>query len=373
VSIDTRNPLGYLHTWKPYKKGQVMLARVEDVLAEYAAHLPLTCRQIYYRMIGAYGYPKGEKFEDSLYTLLVNARRAGTIPFESIRDDTIANCGGAWHDDVEGVWRGVDATLRDIGFNRQAGQPQRLEVWCEAAGMVPQLRKITHEYSIPVYSSGGFNSLTAIRQIVDDCIAQGGRIEGERRLEWPDDGDDDILPALPRVIGRHVEGQDTTVVLHLGDFDPSGVSIFERVRDDVTAFLEDDAPELSFEAVRVALTREQIDEHKLPTDPVKTRDSRSKTWTRERRGCGPDRTHKCELEALAPDLVAELLKAAIEKRLDDDALAEAKLQEKRDRSGLWYARGVPDFEISPYRDFRNGRRQLGDFARRRLDWRWDAA
>jgi hypothetical protein len=349
VSNETRNPLGYLDEWRPYKKTQVMLARVQDVLAEYEAHLPLTCRQIYYRMIGAFGYPKGEKFEDSLYTLLVNARRARIIPFESIRDDTIANCGGAWHDDIEGVWRGVDATLKEVGFNRQAGQPQRLEVWCEAAGMVPQLRKITHEYSIPVYSSGGFNSLTAIRQIVDDCIAHGERI-----------------------VDGYVEGQDNTVVLHLGDFDPSGVSIFERVRDDVEAFLEDDAPGLYFEARRVALTREQIDEHDLSTDPVKTRDSRSKTWVRERRGCGPDRTHKCELEALPPDLVAKLLQEAIRDLVDSKAFREAKAQEERDRSGLWYVRGVPDFEISPYRDFGNGRRQLGDFARRPLadlDWR----
>jgi hypothetical protein len=387
VSNETRNPLGYLDAWRPYKKTQVMLARVQDILAEYEDHLPLTCRQIYYRMIGAFGYPKGEQFEDSLYTLLVNARRARIIPFESIRDDTIANCGGAWHEDVDGVWRGVDATLKDVGFNRQAGQPQRIEVWCEAAGMVPQLRKITHEYSIPVYSSGGFNSLTAIRQIVDDCIAHGGRIK--EWLESPDGEDTDAeawrrfmvefaskgratLPLLKPQFRRHIEGQGNTVVLHLGDFDPSGVSIFERVRDDVTAFLRQDAPALKFRARRVALIREQITEHGLPTDPVKTRDGRSRTWIRERRGCGPDRTHKCELEALPPDLVAKLLQNAIRDLIDPKAFKEAKRQEERDRSGLWYLRGVPDFEISPYRDFRNGHRQLGDFARRRLedlDWR----
>jgi hypothetical protein len=140
------------------------------------------------------------------------------------------------------------------------GQPQRMEVWCEAAGMVPQLRRITHEYSIPVYSSGGFNSLTAIRQIVDDCVAC----------------------------------EQDTVVLHLGDYDPSGVSIFERVRDDVEAFLEVDAPFVSFEAARVALTREQVDAHDLPMDAITTRDSRSLTWIKQ------GRTEKCELEALAP-------------------------------------------------------------------------
>jgi hypothetical protein len=72
------------------------------------------------------------------------------------------------------------------------------------------------------------------------------------------------------------------------------VSIFERVRDDVEAFLEVDAPFVSFEAARVALTREQVDAHDLPMDAITTRDSRSLTWIKQ------GRTEKCELEALAP-------------------------------------------------------------------------
>jgi hypothetical protein len=70
--------------------------------------------------------------------------------------------------------------------------------------MLPQLAKVADEYSIPVYSCGGFNSLPAIRQIVDAAAD---------------------------------EDRDTTV-LHLGDYDPSGESIFERVVEDVQAFSE---------------------------------------------------------------------------------------------------------------------------------------
>jgi len=245
------------------------------------------------------------------------------------------NCGGVWYDDVDGVWRSIDGALAAAQRNKQEGQPQRIEVWCEAAGMVPQLRRITHPYSIPVYSSGGFNSLTAIRQIVDDCVAYS---------------------------------EQDTVLLHLGDYDPSGVSIFERVRDDVTAFLEEDFLSVSFEAVRVVLTKDQIDEHGLPMDAITTKDERSKTWLRQ------GRTHKCELEALAPDVVADLLTNAIKDRIDNDAFESAKRQEARDRSGLWYGRGVPDFEIPPTMDFKNRRhrRQLGDFARHVVDVRTEA-
>jgi hypothetical protein len=325
MSNETRNPLGYLENWQPYRKGQIMLGQVKCILDEYADYLPLTCRQIYYRMIGEFGHPKGKQFSTSLYDLLVNARRGREIPFEHIRDDGIMSCAGSWYDSVEGVWRTVDGTLEAYRRNRQQGQPQRMEVWCEAAGMVPQLRRVTHPYSIPVYSSGGFNSLTAIRQIVDDCIAY----------------------------------DEDTVLLHLGDYDPSGVSIFERVRDDVTAFLREDDPSLGFEAVRVVLTKDQIDEHGLPMDPITTKDSRSLAWIRD------GTTDKCELEALAPNVVADLLTKAIEERIDAEPFGAIEREERSERSGLWYSRGVPEFEIPLRTDFRNGRcRQLGDFARR---------
>jgi len=37
--------------------------------------------------------------------------------------------------------------------------------WCEASGMVPQLQRIADPFGIGVYSSGGFDSVTAKHQI----------------------------------------------------------------------------------------------------------------------------------------------------------------------------------------------------------------
>src|SRR5690606_30299136 len=76
------------------------------------------------------------------------------------------------------------------GYTRDklAGQPKHLEVWCEAAGMLPQLARAAEPYSVPVYSSGGFDSLTAKKRLADRIC----------RIGKP------------------------TVILHLGDYDPSG-------------------------------------------------------------------------------------------------------------------------------------------------------
>jgi hypothetical protein len=251
-----------------------MLGQVQQILEEYEAHLPLTVRQIYYRMVGAYRHPKGAKFNAALGDLLTNARRAGSIPFESIRDDGIMG-GGYWPADLRMFLRGVDLDHKYYELDRQHDQEVRLEIWCEAAGMLPQLAKVADEFSIPVYSCGGFNSLTAIRQIV-----------------------------------AAASESDATAVLHLGDYDPSGVSIFNRVVEDVRAFLAVDAPHNHFEGVRVAITEEQIAEHELEMDPITTRDSRSLAWIAE------GRTEKCELEALSPDVIADTLREQIENHID---------------------------------------------------------
>jgi hypothetical protein len=301
---DSKRPAGYIAKWQPYRKRQIMLAQVKQILEEYHDHLPLTARQIYYRMVAAYRHEKGAKFASSLGDLLVDARRAREIPFEAIRDDGIMHGGTWWTDSLADHLRNAHDHLHGHDLNRLNDQPFRLEVWCEAAGMIPQLERVTREFSIPVYSCGGFNSLTAIRQIVDDVVG---------------------------------DGRDT-LLLHLGDYDPSGVSIYERVITDVKAFLAEDAPDVTFDGVRVALTEGHIPEHKLPMDPITTRDSRSMAWAKQ------GKTDKCELEALPPDVIAKILRAAIEEHLDLDAVEEVREQEARERDALKSLPSVISYE-----------------------------
>lgn len=72
-----RRPRGYAD-WRPQRKTQVILDQVAAVLDEYADYLPLTVRQIFYRLVGAYGYEKTERAYARLCEYLVRARRAGS-------------------------------------------------------------------------------------------------------------------------------------------------------------------------------------------------------------------------------------------------------------------------------------------------------
>src|SRR5262249_54395987 len=72
-------------------------------------------------------------------------------------------------------------------------------------GMVPQLERVAHPFGVTVMSGGGFDSLT-------DKHKFAAALAGHDRL---------------------------TLVLHIGDHDPSGVNMFLAFLEDVEAFTRD--------------------------------------------------------------------------------------------------------------------------------------
>ncbi len=72
--------------WAPRSESLELLIQIQAVLDEYRDFLPLSCRSIFYRLIGRFGFPKTEAAADRAYNVIGRARRAGLIPFESISD-----------------------------------------------------------------------------------------------------------------------------------------------------------------------------------------------------------------------------------------------------------------------------------------------
>jgi hypothetical protein len=267
--ISTR-PRGFT-PWEPRAATRDLLDQVRAVLAEYREFLPLTCRQIYYRLVGRYAFDKTEKAYSRLCEHLVRARRARIILFEAIRDDGIAPLSpNAWESGSEFL-DAVRHQAAELHLDRTAGQKTRLVVICEAAGMAPQLARVAHPYGIMVLPSGGFDSLT-------------GKYDFARQL---------------------IDHDRPTEVLHTGDHDPSGTHLFLAYAEDVSAFAAEMGGDVTF--TRLAVTPEQIERLELPTAPAKDSD---------RRAFNGD---TCQAEAIAPDDLADILRTAIESRIDMDA------------------------------------------------------
>jgi hypothetical protein len=293
-----RRPVGYA-AWRPQRNTRKLLGQVEAVLEEYADHLPLSVRQIFYRLVAAHGYEKTERAYNRLGEHLGRARRARLVPFEAIRDDGVITASSTSYRGIPDFEDETARRAKRYRRDRQAGQPVRVELWCEAAGMLHQLDRVAGRFSVPVFSSGGFVSLTAMRQIAD----------------------------------RALERQVPTVLLHVGDLDPSGESVFDRIAEDAAAFVEADRhlATLRVEAKRVALTREQVAEHNLPEAPAKRSDSRSRGW----------QGGTCQLEALPPDVLAGLVEAAIVAELDMGRFERVLGEEAAERAQLL---GLPSGE-----------------------------
>src|SRR5262249_43339896 len=156
--IKTR-PRGFV-PWSPRPETLILLDQVKGVLEEYEAYLPLTCRQIFYRLVGAHDYEKTENAYSRLCEMLNRARRAEMIDMGAIRDDGGQKIEPFMWSSVDELVGNLRLQVRDFRLDRQEGQDIRLVVMCEAAGMAPQLASAVDEYGITVISSGGFDSVT---------------------------------------------------------------------------------------------------------------------------------------------------------------------------------------------------------------------
>lgn len=275
--------------WKPQGKSLALLDQVRAVLREYRGHLPLTVRQIFYRLVGAHGFPKTERAYKNLGELLNRARRAGHVPFEHIRDDGIIVREPPSWDSPAALLRWGVAEADRFRLDRQHGQSVRLFLAVEAGGMVPQVGRVAHEYGVPVLSCGGFDSTTAKHELA-----------------------------------RMAAAEPAAEILHIGDYDPSGESVFKALAEDVRAF----AGRGSFiRFTRLAVTPGQIEELELPTAPPKPTD---------RRVFGGEAT--AQAEAIPPDILPGIIRDAIEARQDvsirDTVLADEQAAREQLRDVL---------------------------------------
>jgi hypothetical protein len=295
---------GYVRDWRPHGKTRRLLGQVEEIFGLYADYLPLTLRQIFYVLVGRYAFEKTERAYGGLTETLVTARRTGRIDWRNLRDDTLTVIPPYKRFATERSffnWLGREH-VENFEIDPTIGQTVALDVVCEAAGMTRQLERVADPYGITVYSGSGFDSLTTKFETVERIVARQYERRGKR-----------------------------TVILRVGDFDPSGRSMIDAFAADVWAFLaeyplysdgsREDLSDL-LDVKHVTVTEAQIDEYDLPTAPQKATDKRAGFMART-----------VQAEALPPDVLADVLRDAIEDELD-----VPMLEAQRRRGDLEYAR-----------------------------------
>jgi hypothetical protein len=91
------------------------------------------------------------------------------------------------------------------------------------------------------------------------------------------------------------------VILHFGDHDPSGIDMTRDIKDRLAVF----GCEITLE--RLALNMDQIEQYNPPPNPAKKTDARFKNYVLE------FGSESWELDALDPDVLVDLVEAAIDR------------------------------------------------------------
>ncbi len=245
--------------------------------------IDLTLRQLYYRLVAQDVIPNNLRSYKNLGNLISDARRAGLIDWEAIVDRARNLMHfPRWDSPLEALRH--RAQQYDIDW--WAKQDVRVEVWVEKEALIGVVAKGCEPYRVDHFACKGYVS------------------------------DSEIWRAAQRVIERARDYGQGTVIIHLGDHDPSGIDMTRDIEDRFKMFSEHYAGAVVIK--RIALTMDQIEEEQPPPNPAKESDSRFQSYL-ETYG-----DESWELDSLPPPYIVGLISEHIEPLINQKEWAKSK-------------------------------------------------
>jgi len=243
------------------RKTQLLIGKINELLGQFGT---MTVRQVYYQLV-----PLGFNYRQICYALNVG-REQSVIDSDSVLDRSRPLYGFD-------TWVNPDEVLtyyeKHYKLDYWSDSANKVEIWTEKDALSAILNEEAERWRVPVRVTRGFLSTS-------------------NKIHW---------------------GNDNTVILYFGDFDPSGLSIDLDLQSG--KFLE------FAEFHRIALTEDQIRQFNLPSVPVKRDDPRANEYIKLYGNEG------WELDALNPDILKLLVGTSIKKYVTFD-LAQ-KIEEEQ--------------------------------------------
>lgn len=268
-----------------------IIEKADDIINEYIAQgFSLTLRQLYYQFVSRAYLDNTEQNYKRLGSIISDARRAGLIDWKAIEDRTrFVRSNSFWSSPKSILKAARDSYRRDLWEN----QPTRLEVWIEKDALIGVIDDICRDNDIPYFSCRGYVS------------------------------DSEIWSAANRIVSNENKDQNT-IIIHLGDHDPSGIDMTRDINDRLELFTRGGL----FSIERVALNMDQIETLNPPPNPAKINDSRYDSYVDK---YGPE---SWELDALEPAYIIELIEDAIQRHRDENLHNEAHDRQETERQIL---------------------------------------
>ncbi|OPX33821.1 MAG: hypothetical protein B1H12_11195 [Desulfobacteraceae bacterium 4484_190.2] len=271
------------------KKSLELLVQVQKIIRSY--DFALTLRQIYYQLVAKQIIPNQQRFYKKLSRLCVIGRDEGILPEDAFADRLRQVDRLASYHDLADYMATVGVAYRK---NKWENQNSYIEIWTEKDALRDVLSEITYAYDVNLMVVRGQVSRTAI-------------FESYERF------------------AENLERGKNCHLYYAGDFDPSGLSIFNSLKERIRQY-GTDGERITFE--RIALTPEQIDAYNLPSDPGKQSDPNYKRFVSE---YGDS---VVELDSLPPEALRDIVRNCIEKHIDQVLLSQVREIEQEEQTIL---------------------------------------
>lgn len=266
-----------------------MIRTINGILDNYSAQgYDLSLRQLYYQLVARNIVPNTERSYKNIGVLVSDARLAGLIDWEIIKDrgrEMLQN--SHWNSPAEIV----RAAANQYRVDHWASQSAYVEVMVEKQALEGVLVPVCRDLDVPFTANKGYSSSSAMYE------------------------------ASKRYLQRSREGKEL-FVLYLGDHDPSGIDMSRDVLERLELFTDASGVEVK----RLALNMDQVHELNPPENPAKITDSRAHGYIK-RFG-----RSSWELDAIEPAQLASL--QAVSALIDQDEWAESHDRQDAGRSKL---------------------------------------
>ncbi len=248
-----------------------VIERANQVCEAYAQQgYNLTLRQLYYQFVSRDWLPNNMQSYKRLGSIVNDARLAGLIDWNHLEDRTRNLSRLAMWDSPEAI---VDAVAAQYRTHLWDNQDWYVEVWVEKEALADVVSRPAERWFVPYFPCRGYVSQS------------------------------EMWRAAMRLREQERKGKKS-LIIHLGDHDPSGIDMSRDIRDRLWTFGSD------VEIDRIALNMDQVEQYDPPPNPAKITDSRANDYI-EIYG-----DESWELDALDPATLDALIEGKILDHLD---------------------------------------------------------
>lgn len=261
---------------------QLLIGHANTILEDYSAEgYRLTLRQLYYQLVARNIIPNVVAEYAKLSNVMVAARMCGHTDWDYLEDRLRKPYLEYAVDSVEDA---LEDTINQYKRDRQEGQPSLIEIWTEKDAVSNILQRVSKWFHVSLMVNRGYSSCSA----------------------------------MYRAAERFKTHKKHTVVLYVGDHDPSGLDMIRDIEERLFEFETE-----KIEVVHVALTYDQIQEFHPPPNPAKVTDPRATGYIAEHG------ESSWELDALSPSDLERIVREAVDNYLDKEQFT-AILDAERD-------------------------------------------